>query len=77
MNILNIAAYRFVRLEQLPELRLEMRTRCQARGLKGTVLLAEEGINLFLAGAEAEIESFLCALRGDARFAAIEIKRSW
>ena len=77
MNILNIAAYRFVRLEQLPELRLEMRTRCKALGLKGTVLLAEEGINLFLAGAEAEIESFLCALRGDARFAAIEIKRSW
>ena len=77
MNILNIAAYRFVRLEQLPELRREMQTRCKALGLKGTVLLAEEGINLFLAGAEAEIESFLCALRADARFAAIEIKRSW
>jgi UPF0176 protein len=77
MNILNIAAYRFVALDDLPELRREMRARCTALGLKGTVLLAEEGINLFLAGAEAGIESFLCALRADARFAPIEVKRSW
>ena len=77
MNILNIAAYRFVTLDDLPELQREMQTRCKALGLKGTVLLAEEGINLFLAGAEAGVESFLGTLRADARFAPIGVKRSW
>ncbi len=77
MNILNIAAYRFVALDNLPELRSEMQARCKALGLKGTVLLAGEGINLFLAGAAADVENFLDALRADARFAGIELKRSW
>jgi UPF0176 protein len=77
MKTLNIAAYRFVALERLPDLRREMQTRCEALALKGTVLIAGEGINLFLAGAAADIEAFLSALRSDARFAAIEVKRSW
>jgi UPF0176 protein len=77
MKILNIAAYRFVALDHLPELRGEMQMRCNALSLKGTVLLAEEGINLFLAGAAVDVEKYLSALRSDARFAAIEVKRSW
>jgi len=77
MNILNIAAYRFVALERLPQLREAMKSRCQALGLKGTVLIAEEGINLFLAGTAANVEAFLAGLCADARFAAIEVKRSW
>lgn len=77
MNILNIAAYRFVCLDGLPELRDGIRAQCKSLGLKGTVLIAGEGINLFLAGAAPEIESFLDALRADARFGAIEVKRSW
>jgi UPF0176 protein len=77
MNILNIAGYRFVALERLPQLRDEIGSRCKAQGLKGTVLIAEEGINLFLAGAAAQVEAFLAVLRADARFAAIEVKRSW
>lgn len=77
MNILNVAAYRFARLDGLPQLRDEIRARCKSLGLKGTVLIAAEGINLFLAGAEPEVESFLDALRADVRFSAIEVKRSW
>ncbi len=77
MNILNIAAYRFVALDQLPELRAAFQARCQGLGLKGTILIAEEGINLFLAGAAAKIEAFLEVLRSDARFTPIELKRSW
>jgi UPF0176 protein len=77
MDILNIAAYRFVALERLPELRGELLTRCKEHALKGTVLVAAEGINLFLAGAAAQIEAFLATLRADARFAALEVKRSW
>src|SRR5690606_4498638 len=46
------------------------------RRLKGTVLLAPEGINLFLAGAPDDIEGFLCWLRADARFADLQAKYS-
>jgi UPF0176 protein len=77
MNILNIAGYRFVALHHLPQLRAAFKTRCEELALKGTILLAGEGINLFLAGAAAEVEAFLDVLRSDAHFASIEIKRSW
>lgn len=75
--ILNIAAYRFVELEQLPELREQFRHKTAAHQLKGTILLTPEGINMFLAGVAAELEAFISWLTADARFAGIEIKRSW
>jgi len=77
MQILNIAAYRFVALDHLPQLRAAFKARCEELALKGTFLLAGEGINLFLAGAASDIEAFLEMLRSDARFASIEVKRSW
>ena len=77
MNILNIAAYRFVALDHLPQLRAAFKARGEELGLKGTILLAGEGINLFLAGAAADVEAFLETLLSDARFASIEVKRSW
>ena len=59
MNILNLAAYRFVALDDLPALRERVLERATALALKGTVLLAPEGINLFLAdGAVAGQEVF-------------------
>jgi len=75
--ILNIAAYLFVSLDKLEELRSRMLQECNERHLKGTVLLTGEGINLFLAGAELEMRGFLKWLRSDSRFAAIEAKESW
>ena len=77
MHILNVAAYRFVALDQLPELRAAFKARGQALELRGTILVAAEGINLFLAGAAAKVEAFVETLRADARFSAIEVKRSW
>ena len=53
MQILNIAAYKFVALDPLPELKAALLEALATRGIKGTVLLAEEGINLFLAGSRA------------------------
>ena len=77
MNILNIAAYRFVALDHLPQLRAALKARAVELGLKGTILLATEGINLFLAGPAARVEAFLQTLQADARFAGVDIKRSW
>ena len=50
-------------------LRERIRAQASGRGLKGTVLLAEEGINLFLAGAPEGVRGFVAWLHEDARFA--------
>lgn len=76
-SVVNIAAYKFVPLLGLPTLRAEVLAQAQAARLKGTVLLAEEGINLFLAGAASDIEAWLQWLQSDARFADLEVKYSY
>jgi len=75
--ILNISAYKFVPLPDAAQLREQLLERAQALGLKGTVLLAEEGINLFLAGPSEAVRSFVAQLHADARFADIVPKESW
>ena len=77
MKILNIAAYKFVALDLLPELKDGIMQALAARHIKGTVLLAEEGINLFLAADSVAIHDFLAWLRLDARFDDLGIKQSW
>ncbi|WP_343656780.1 sulfurtransferase [Cupriavidus sp.] len=76
MQIVNISAYKFVTLEDIETLRPAMRERCEAAGLKGTILLAPEGINLFLAGTRGQIDGFMAWLHADARFADIAPKES-
>ena len=75
-GILNVAAYRFVSLQGLPALRDRLHASAEARGLKGTVLLAEEGINFVLAGPEADLRDWLAALDTEPRFAGLDIKES-
>jgi len=76
MQIVNISAYKFVSLNDRETLREHLRERCEAAGLKGTVLLAPEGINLFLAGTREAIDSVVGWLRADARFADLAPKES-
>ena len=76
-DILNLAGYRFVPLDDLAALRQRLFDAAQAAGLKGTVLLAAEGINLCLAGPADGAEQWLNTLRTDTRFAGVEVKRSW
>lgn len=61
--ITNIAAYKFATLTDLKSLRERLVTQCRAWGLKGTILLSTEGVNLFVAGPGAEIELLLTELR--------------
>ncbi len=72
----NIAAYKFTAIADPVALVDAVKAQAQQHGLKGTVLLATEGINLFLAGAPAEVHGFLAWLRLDARFADLEVKES-
>ncbi|MDZ8276205.1 sulfurtransferase [Microbacterium aquimaris] len=76
-RVLNISAYLFTPLDDLAGLREVLRARAVASGLRGTIVLAEEGINLFLAGGEEVVRAFLDDLRADARFAELTAKESW
>ncbi|RYX89700.1 MAG: sulfurtransferase [Comamonadaceae bacterium] len=76
-SILNIAAYRFVRLDDTENLRIRLLDAARLNSLKGTILLAEEGINFFLAGTAQGIHAFMAIVRADARLAPIEVKESW
>jgi UPF0176 protein len=75
--ILNIAAYLFVHIDDADALALRLHERAQAAALRGSVLVAPEGLNLFLAGEEAPLRGFLDGLRGDPRFAGLHAKESW
>jgi len=74
--ILNIAAYHFVTIDDPLALAAQLRTLAEAGDLRGTALVAGEGINLFLAAPESAIRIFVDTLRGDARFADLVIKES-
>ena len=76
-SILNISAYKFVPLPDAEALRALLLERAQTLALKGTILLAEEGINLFLAGPADAVRGFVAQLHEDARFADIAPKESW
>ena len=75
-SIVNIAGYRFVDLPDRDELRTPMTEACKASGLRGTILLAHEGINFFLAGAQQGVDEFLAFLDSDVRFLDIPLKTS-
>lgn len=74
--VLNLAAYHFTPVADPDALATQVRAWAEAGELRGTVLVAGEGINLFLAGAADAVQVFLRRLRGDARFADIRTKLS-
>lgn len=76
-NVLNVSAYKFVPLPDAAALRAPLLQRARALGLKGSILLAEEGINLFLAGAAEAVRALLAHLRADPRLADLQAKESW
>jgi len=76
-TVLNISSYKFVPLPDAVALREVLLARAHALQLKGTILLAEEGINLFLAGPANDVRSFVSQLQQDPRFADIAPKESW
>lgn len=61
--VTNLAAYRFVELTGLKELREELLQLCKDVGLKGTILLSVEGVNLFVAGSAEGIDRLMGRLR--------------
>ncbi len=76
-SILNVSACRFVTLDDPQALRGALAQQAAALGLLGTILLACEGINLFLAGPPDAVRTFLRQLRADTRFAGLQARESW
>lgn len=70
------ALYRFCRLDRFADLRQPLAEVCCGRGIKGTLLLAPEGINGTVAGSAAAISELLAYLNGIAEFDGLEVKLS-
>jgi len=71
------AMYKFAHLPDFRELREKLVQVCEKQSLKGTLLLAEEGINGTVAGDRDGIDNLLCFLRQDPRFSDLEHKESF
>ncbi len=76
MQFINLAGYKFVALDRLPELKSALTSRCRALGLKGTILVSPEGINMFVAGTAEACAQFQAFVREDPRLADLHFKES-
>lgn len=70
------ALYKFVSLPDYKSLQIPLLTEGKKREIKGTLLLAEEGINGTIAGTREAIDAFLSYLHSMPRFSDIEHKES-
>lgn len=75
-DVIVAALYRFVSLDDFHELREPLLDACMAAGVRGTLLLANEGINGTIAGSRQGIDAVLDYLRADPRLADLEHKES-
>ena len=76
-NIVLATLYKFTKLPDCRELRVRLLKHCQTQDLKGTLLLAEEGINGMIAGSREGVDSLLALLRAQDRFSDLEHGESY
>jgi UPF0176 protein len=77
MTLVVAAFYKFVSLPDYVDKQQPLLSFCQSQGIKGTILLAPEGINATIAGERLAIDSVLKFLRSDPRLADLEHKESY
>ena len=76
MKIINLAAYKFIHLTELLTLQKTLKEECLSIGIKGTILISEEGINFCVAGTPDAVTRFKALLATDVRLADIVFKES-
>ena len=77
MPFLTASLYKFVELPDHAALQAPLLALCETHGIKGTLLLAAEGINGTIAGLPDDVHAVLAFLRSDARLPGLEHKESW
>jgi UPF0176 protein len=70
------ALYRFCRLDRFESLRAPLAAFCCGRGIKGTLLLAREGINGTVAGRDQDIAALMGWLEAVPELAGVDVKYS-
>jgi UPF0176 protein len=70
------ALYRFVPLDDYVSMRQPLQDHLESLGIRGTLLLAREGVNGTIAGSAEAIDSLITHLRDDPRLAALDVKYS-
>ena len=76
-QIVVAALYQFVSLPDYQDLKEPLTEQCQAAGIKGTLLLASEGINGTIAGTREGIDQILAYLKSDERLEGLNHKESF
>lgn len=76
-KFLTAALYKFVELSDFADLKAPLLDCCNHNQVKGTILLAAEGINGTIAGSSEGVHAVLKFLRSDARFADLTHKESF
>jgi UPF0176 protein len=75
-EFLTAALYKFVELPDFAALQAPLLACCETHGVKGTLLLAPEGINGTIAGHAEGVHAVLAFLRSDLRLATLEHKEA-
>lgn len=70
------ALYKFASVEDRETLADSLRCECERLGIKGTLLVAKEGINGTIAGSRASIDAILAFIKSDPRFANLTHKEA-
>tara|TARA_R110001606_G_scaffold361754_3_gene514990 strand:+ start:45980 stop:46978 length:999 start_codon:yes stop_codon:yes gene_type:complete len=76
-NVVVCALYKFVTLEDYQEIKTPLLNFMLAHDLRGTLLLAQEGINGTVAGSRDAIDALLAFLKNDPRLAGVSYKESF
>ncbi|POF28626.1 oxygen-dependent tRNA uridine(34) hydroxylase TrhO [Roseibium marinum] len=71
------ALYMFTPLDDFEAMREPLKAFCEARDVRGSLLLASEGINGTICGPEAGVRAVLAHLRADPRLSGLSHKESW
>jgi len=72
-----VAYYKFANLPNFEERRAPLLAVCEENGIKGTILLAAEGINSTMAGSDEGVRAVLDYLQSDPTIGPLEVKYSY
>lgn len=74
--MINLAFYRFAKVDDPEKFAVELREICEQNGLRGSLIVAHEGLNGMLAGEEDDCDAFCDFLLNMPEFSGTHIKRS-